>query len=227
MRTVDHRFALGNSPAFPSAPDKKLFASVSSPIFACNTVTSTAGSAGACSEPNTSAALSSSFARHWLIRLEWTSNCCAKSASVFSPFTAANATFGLTQTKGGTKGRWGATTTTPSDQLRLLQVVFTDDSPLSADSRTYIQSLMGGVATDQDWGVTAADSRGDTHAFVKNGWLPRSTLGKRWIINSIGRIKGPTVDLRLAILSQKWSSQGQGIEVVEQAAALTRKHLAA
>ena len=36
VRTVDHRFALGNSPALPSAPDKKSFTSVNSPIFACN-----------------------------------------------------------------------------------------------------------------------------------------------------------------------------------------------
>lgn len=50
VRTVDHRFALGNSPALPSAPDKKSFTNVSSPILACN---------------------------------------------VFSPFTAANATFAL------------------------------------------------------------------------------------------------------------------------------------
>src|SRR3546814_15324592 len=44
MITVDHRFALGNRPAFPSAPAKKSFASVNSPILACSTVTSTAGS---------------------------------------------------------------------------------------------------------------------------------------------------------------------------------------
>ena len=33
VTTVDHRFAL-RSPAFPSAPDKKSFSSVSSPILA-------------------------------------------------------------------------------------------------------------------------------------------------------------------------------------------------
>ena len=60
---------------------------------------------------------------------------------------AANATFGLTGTTGGTKGRWGATTTTTADQLRLLQVVFTDASPLTPAARTYVQTLMGGVAS--------------------------------------------------------------------------------
>src|SRR4051794_28007798 len=35
MGTVDHRFALGNSPALPSACSKKSLARVSSPILAC------------------------------------------------------------------------------------------------------------------------------------------------------------------------------------------------
>ena len=42
VRTVDHRLAL-SSPALLSAPSKKSFSSVSSPIFACNDFTSTAG----------------------------------------------------------------------------------------------------------------------------------------------------------------------------------------
>ena len=40
--TVDHRFALSN-PALVSAPSKKSFSSVSSPILACSDFTSTAG----------------------------------------------------------------------------------------------------------------------------------------------------------------------------------------
>lgn len=125
---------------------------------------------------------------------------------------AANATFGLTGTKGGTKGRWGATTTTTADQLRLLQVVFTDDSPLSAEARTYVQTLMGGVAADQDWGVTAADSRGDTHAYVKNGWLPR-TGG--WVVTSVGKVEHEGRPLLVAALSDGGATQKKGVSVVE------------
>ena len=44
--TVDHRFALSN-PALVSAPSKKSFSSVSSPILACSDFTSTAGCAAA------------------------------------------------------------------------------------------------------------------------------------------------------------------------------------
>ena len=124
----------------------------------------------------------------------------------------ANATFGLTGTKGGTKGRWGVTTTTTADQLRLLQVVFTDDSPLTPDARTYLQSLMGGVATDQDWGVTAADSRSDTDAYVKNGWLPR-TGG--WIVTSVGRVEHEGHPLLVASLSDGGATQKRGVTAVE------------
>ncbi len=125
---------------------------------------------------------------------------------------AANATFGLTGTKGGTQGRWGATTTTTADQLRLLQVVFTDDSPLSADARAYMRSLMGGVATDQDWGVTAADSRGDTHAYVKDGWLPR-TGG--WVVTSVGKVEHEGHPLLVAALSDGGGTEKKGISAVE------------
>ena len=125
---------------------------------------------------------------------------------------AANATFGLTHTLGGTRGRWGATTTTTADQLRLLQVVFTDDSPLSADARTYLQSLMGAVATDQDWGITAADSRGDTHAYVKNGWLPR-TGG--WIVTSVGKVEHDGHPLLVVSLSDGGATEKKGVAAVE------------
>ena len=58
---VDHRFALGN-PALPSAASKKSFSSVSSPIFACSALMSTAGAEAFPLDPrsNTSAANSRS-----------------------------------------------------------------------------------------------------------------------------------------------------------------------
>src|SRR5208283_393569 len=88
--TVDHRFAL-SKPALLSAPPKKSFSSVSSPIFACSDFRSIAGVAGPlpAADPNTPAAPSSSCAFHWVTLLGWTSNCCANSVSVSSPGTAA------------------------------------------------------------------------------------------------------------------------------------------
>src|SRR5881394_4462746 len=67
--TVDHRFALSN-PALVSAPSKKSFSSVSSPILACSDFTSTAGATGpVLPAPNTSAAPPSSCAFHVVIWL--------------------------------------------------------------------------------------------------------------------------------------------------------------
>jgi len=68
MRVVNHRFALGNRPAFPSAPDKKSFSKVNSPILACSDLRSTAAAgSGFVSSPNTSAAPSKSCVRHVVI----------------------------------------------------------------------------------------------------------------------------------------------------------------
>src|SRR5487761_350239 len=96
MAPVDHRFAL-NSPALPSAPDKKSFSNVSSPIFACSVFRSTLGglSLAAPPEPNNPNAPSSSCAFQAVTCVGCTSYSCASSASVFSPLTAAKATLAL------------------------------------------------------------------------------------------------------------------------------------
>src|SRR6202011_613241 len=93
--TVDHRFAL-SSPALLSAPSKKSFSSVSSPILACSDFTSTAGVLGAVlPDPKMSEALPSSCAFQVVIWLGWTSKCSASWPSVRSPLMAASATLAL------------------------------------------------------------------------------------------------------------------------------------
>src|SRR5439155_26820214 len=94
---VDHRFALGKSPAFPSAPDKKSRSSVNSPILACSVFTSIAGGleSGFVSAPKTPAAPSRSCDLQVVIWFGWTSNCSASSASVFSPLIVAKDTLAL------------------------------------------------------------------------------------------------------------------------------------
>src|SRR4051812_28122291 len=96
VAAVDHRLAL-NSPALLSALDKESSSSASSPILACRTFTSTAGMASAPTRPapNPPAAPSDSCAFHAVIWFGCTSYCGAKSASVFSPLRAANATLAL------------------------------------------------------------------------------------------------------------------------------------
>lgn len=125
---------------------------------------------------------------------------------------AANTVFGLTSTVAGKGGRWGTTTTTAEDQLRLLRVVFTDQSPLNAESRTYLQHLMGSVVPDQDWGVSAADTRAGAKFSVKNGWMPRS---QGWSVNSVGYVEHQGHRLLMAAMSDGRRSKDAGVAVME------------
>ncbi|MFJ5532233.1 serine hydrolase [Streptomyces sp. NPDC093261] len=127
----------------------------------------------------------------------------------------ANKRFGLTGTAGGDGALWGLTRTTAADQLTLLQQVFGDDSKLSEASRTYLQGLMGHIAEDQHWGVSAAAD--GTRWALKNGWLTRSTTGL-WVINSIGRVTADGHDYLVAALSNGNSTKDRGVSLVEAAA---------
>ncbi|MFD8219361.1 serine hydrolase [Streptomyces sp. NPDC059697] len=128
---------------------------------------------------------------------------------------AANKRFGLTDTSGGDGALWGLTQTTAADQLTLLQQVFGDDSELSEASRTYLQGLMGEIAADQHWGVSAAAD--GTQWALKNGWLARSSTGL-WDINSIGRVTVDGAEYLVATLSNGNTTKARGISVVEAAA---------
>ncbi|MFJ9758875.1 hypothetical protein [Streptomyces sp. NPDC101149] len=127
----------------------------------------------------------------------------------------ANKRFGLTDTTGGDGPLWGLTQTTAGDQLTLLQQVFGDGSELTDASRTYLQGLMGDIAADQSWGVSAAAD--DAGWALKNGWLARSTTGL-WDVNSIGRITADGRTYLVATLSNGNSTKEKGISLVEAAA---------
>lgn len=127
---------------------------------------------------------------------------------------SANRRLGLTDTVGGDGTLWGLTQTTAPDQLTLLRHVFGDDSQLSEASRTYLRVLMGDIAEDQRWGVSAA-ADGSASA-LKNGWLARSTTGL-WDVNSIGRVTVGGRDYLVAALSDGNSTKEKGISVVEAA----------
>jgi hypothetical protein len=130
----------------------------------------------------------------------------------------ANERLGLTDTVGGEGMYWGLTQTTAADQLTLLRQVFGDDgedSELSADARAYLQGLMGQIAVDQQWGVSAA-ADGSAWA-LKNGWLPRTATGL-WDINSIGRVRVDGHDCLVAVVSDGNSTKTKGVSLVEAAA---------
>jgi hypothetical protein len=133
----------------------------------------------------------------------------------------ANKRLGLTSTTPGLNGRWGLTQTTASDQIRLLLAVegrtattSSDGSVLNARSRAYIKSLMGRVASDQAWGVSAAT---DSKWALKNGWLKR-TATRLWDINSIGQITTNGHRCLIAVLSDGSASMSDGVALVERTA---------
>ena len=122
----------------------------------------------------------------------------------------------LRHTVPGQDGWWGLTSTTVTDQLRLLSALTSRRSPLSAASRRYELNLMHNVQTGQNWGVTAAASRG-TQPAVKNGWMPDGVEGL-WDINSIGVVSHRGQRLLVAVLSSGQPSQQAGIDQVQAAA---------
>ncbi|MGP3923256.1 serine hydrolase [Streptomyces sp. 8N616] len=130
---------------------------------------------------------------------------------------AANERLGLAETRGGYGDHWGLTQTTAADQLKLLEAVFGEDSPLGAASRAYVQGLMGSIVPGQDWGVSAAAAGDGADTALKNGWLPRSATGL-WDINSIGRVASGGRSFLVAVLSNGSRTQAAGIGTVEDAA---------
>ncbi|MBM2622103.1 serine hydrolase [Actinoplanes sp. LDG1-06] len=135
---------------------------------------------------------------------------------------ACNKRLGLTETK--VNSAWGLTRTTVNDQVKLLSELVDTSGPLDADSRKLAYTLMSTVDDSQDWGVPAA-ARSTEKFTVKNGWLSRSTENYRWIINSVGRITGPTTDVSIAVLSHDNATMSGGITSVQKVAKLTRQHL--
>ena len=133
--------------------------------------------------------------------------------------TAANKAFGLTDTEIDDEA-FGDSTTTVNDQIRLLRQAFTANSVLTAAHRTYIQSLMGSVESDERWGVSAAADDASSSAkdyALKNGWLPRSATDL-WEINSIGEVEHDGHEYLVAVLSRDNESMDSGIDVVQKVA---------
>ena len=122
----------------------------------------------------------------------------------------------LRHTVPGQDGYWGLTSTTVTDQLRLLSDLTSRRSPLTGASRRYELGLMRNVEPGENWGVTAAASR-QTQPAVKNGWLPDGPLGL-WVINSIGVVSHHGQRLLIAVLSSGQPSEQAGIQQVQAAA---------
>lgn len=111
---------------------------------------------------------------------------------------------------------WGLTTTTAEDQARLLASIAQGPSPLDAMSRTRAWSYLTGVVPSQRWGVRAGVPDGWVVGH-KNGFAGSACCG--WRVNSVGYVADPAGGgYAIAVLSDGWSSQAQGVPLVEAAA---------
>ncbi len=128
---------------------------------------------------------------------------------------AANKTLGLKDTRLNADGYWGLTSTTATDQLRLLEDLTQARSPLHAAARSYALRLMAGVMAGQRWGISAAATAGAGMA-IRNGWLPDP---QRWVISSIGVVSHDGQRLLVAVLSAGNGTEAGGISLVRAAAA--------
>ncbi|MFD9303158.1 serine hydrolase [Streptomyces sp. NPDC060048] len=130
---------------------------------------------------------------------------------------AANARLGFTPAHAGQRGPWGLTRTTARDQIALLKAVFTQDSPLSAASQSYVRALMSAVTDGQNWGVRAAGAPGGLPV-LKNGWLPGG-MPQLWAVNSVGVVERAGHTLLVVVLTDGQPTRETGIALIEQAAA--------
>ena len=135
-------------------------------------------------------------------------------------FTGLNQVFndlGMTQTNVATG--WAFTTTTASDQLKLLNTIFYGSTYLSDTSRSYIKQLMNQVASDQQWGISAGSSTFQ----LKNGW--RLDSDNTWTVNSIGHVGAAQGGYTIATFTKENASLKKGQTLVENLAKATAKDL--
>jgi hypothetical protein len=121
----------------------------------------------------------------------------------------------MTQTQPGPGGYWGLTQITARDELTLMRLLTSHSRVLNASSRRYELGLMARVIPAQRWGVPAgAPVTVTTH--VKNGWLPRATLG--WRVHSTGTFTGHGRDYMIVVLTDGDPTMGYGIDTIQRIA---------
>jgi Beta-lactamase enzyme family len=138
--------------------------------------------------------------------------------------SAYDAKAGLTQTAPNTEGYWGESTTSASDQIRLLRELVMKHTLLDAAFKHYELGLMEHVEPDQAWGITGGVTSTAKIA-LKNGWLPLTT-DTDWEINSIGRVQGDGRRYLIAILTAHDPSESYGIATTERISTIVWSDLA-
>lgn len=128
----------------------------------------------------------------------------------------------MTQTVPGPGGSWGLTQVTARDQMRLLHLLTSPNGVLDSAARSYELGLMSEVEAAQRWGVSAGAPAGST-VELKNGWLPRATLG--WRINSIGCVSGERPKYCLVVLTDENPTMAYGVQTVSAVAEVVNRDL--
>lgn len=114
---------------------------------------------------------------------------------------------------------WGLSTTTPSDQLKLLNNIFFSSQTLNSTQQQYVRNLMQSVENDQQWGI----SSGSDNFALKNGWLDQDD---GWIVNSIGYIpgaNGQSDGYTIAVYTDSNNTMQDGENLIGKLAKATKK----
>ena len=109
---------------------------------------------------------------------------------------------------------WGDDSTSPDDQLRLLQTLLVGGGALSPAWVAQARHYMGSIVPSEDWGVSSGVPAGST-VWLKNGWLfnDGTILGAegRWRINSIGAVQLPNGRIYvIAVYGDQWPTMEAG-----------------
>jgi Beta-lactamase enzyme family len=108
---------------------------------------------------------------------------------------------------------WGLTTTTPIDQLKVLENLVLPSTTLSANAQGQILSLMANVTPSEHWGISAGPPP-TSQVWLKNGWLPISGTTE-WQINSVGVVMATRHEYLVALLSSNNPTMDYGITTLE------------
>src|SRR3954447_266334 len=132
---------------------------------------------------------------------------------------------GLTDTRSDPRRRWGRTTTSARDQIKLLQLLEVANKLLSDASRSYVRGLMHNVEGDQRWGSCAHAPSG-AWTMNKNGWSPIADDNGYWAVNSDCYVWSKTKRYALVVLDKHLGSESYGIATIQGVAAIVVKYMA-
>jgi hypothetical protein len=119
---------------------------------------------------------------------------------------------------------WGLSTTTASDQIALLRELLHRNAQLTRAQQAFALGLMEGVTPSQRWGVADGVSLSATVA-LKNGWLPLTSSGNDWQINSIGWVSGGGRDYLIAVLTTGDPTEQYGIDTIDGLSAMVWRRM--